>query len=114
MNTSLEIIGNSSSLKEEVTRIKTSRWYTFHSHFWYTLPVPSTICIITVKLSRKKQEYSLSIFISVFSTTERTLRLLDISILQSLIPIFEIRETADAFQSPAEIPTGMHSLLKSL
>jgi len=73
-----------------------------------------SICIITVKLSRKKQEYSLSIFISAFSTTERTLRLLDISILQSLIPIFEIRETADAFQSPAEIPTVMHSLLKSL
>jgi len=42
MNTSLETIGNTSSLRGDATMLFLSRWYTFRSHFWYTFACPST------------------------------------------------------------------------
>jgi hypothetical protein len=42
INTSVEIIGNTSSLEKDVTIGSSSRWYTFHRHLWYIIAPPST------------------------------------------------------------------------
>jgi hypothetical protein len=43
INTSVEIIGNTSSLEKDVTIGSSSRWYTFHRHLWYIIAPPSTL-----------------------------------------------------------------------
>ncbi|MCX5810532.1 MAG: hypothetical protein NTX36_14400, partial [Proteobacteria bacterium] len=42
INTSLEIIGNTSLQGRHYHMLATRRWYTFHSRIWYIISIPST------------------------------------------------------------------------
>ena len=45
INPSLVIIGNAPPFYGEVTISQSPGWYTFHSHFWYTIAFPLTLVI---------------------------------------------------------------------